>query len=71
MKLSDIPYVVRIFRSAIDRLFTPAQDNPTIVFNAKESVEMPFRYIVENNEPLLPPGMKEHLYDDLNKSFDF
>ncbi|KAI0318209.1 DUF431-domain-containing protein [Amylostereum chailletii] len=55
VRLSDIPYV----------------DHPTIAFNAKESVEMPFRYIVENNEPRLPHGMKEHLYEDLNQSFDF
>ncbi|KAI0343018.1 DUF431-domain-containing protein [Trametopsis cervina] len=53
--LSKIPYV----------------DFPTIVFNAKESVEMPFRYISVNGDPLLPPGMREHLHDDLNKSFEF
>ncbi|OCH94637.1 DUF431-domain-containing protein [Obba rivulosa] len=52
--LSKIPYV----------------DHPTIVFNAKESVEMPFRYIAENSEPKLPPGMREHLHKDLNRSFD-
>ncbi|TFY63846.1 hypothetical protein EVJ58_g3002 [Rhodofomes roseus] len=53
--LSEIPYI----------------DHPTIVFNPKESVEMPFRYIAENGEPKLPPGMREHLHEDLNKSFDF
>ncbi|KZT63521.1 DUF431-domain-containing protein [Daedalea quercina L-15889] len=53
--LSEIPYI----------------DHPTIVFNPKESVEMPFRYIIENGEPKLPPGMREHLHEDLNKSFDF
>ncbi|PFH48287.1 hypothetical protein AMATHDRAFT_65865 [Amanita thiersii Skay4041] len=46
-------------------------DYPTIRFNAKESVEMPFRYIADGAEPLLPRGMKELLHDDLNKSFDF
>jgi len=46
-------------------------DYPTIRFNAKESVEMPFRYIVVNGEPLLPPGMKELLKKDLDKGFDF
>ncbi|KAI0786947.1 SAM-dependent RNA methyltransferase [Abortiporus biennis] len=46
-------------------------DYPTIVFNPKESVEMPFRYIAVNGEPLLPPGMHEHLHEDLNKSFEF
>ncbi|KAH8827129.1 hypothetical protein DL96DRAFT_1669795 [Flagelloscypha sp. PMI_526] len=47
-------------------------DFPTIRFSAKESVEMPFRYIMNaHGEPILPPGMKEHLKEDLNKSFDF
>ncbi|KAF9477664.1 DUF431-domain-containing protein [Pholiota conissans] len=49
----------------------PYLDHPTIVFNAKESVEMPFRYIADGKEPRLPPGMKKHLHDDMNKSFDF
>ncbi|KAH7926926.1 DUF431-domain-containing protein [Leucogyrophana mollusca] len=49
----------------------PYVDFPTIKFNAKESVEMPFRYIAENDNPLLPPGMRELLHEDLNKSFDF
>ncbi|KAJ7092777.1 SAM-dependent RNA methyltransferase [Mycena belliarum] len=53
--LAEIPYV----------------EFPTIVFNAKESVEMPFRYIADSGEPKLPPGMRELLYEDLNKSFDF
>jgi len=49
----------------------PYIDYPTISFNAKESVEMPFRYILEANEPLLPPGMRELLYEDLDKGFEF
>ncbi|KAH9931460.1 DUF431-domain-containing protein [Fomitopsis serialis] len=49
----------------------PYIDHPTITFNPKESVEMPFRYIAQNSEPRLPPGMREHLHEDLNKSFDF
>lgn len=49
----------------------PYVDFPTITFNAKESVEMPFRYIVNGKEPILPPGMRELLHEDLNKSFDF
>ncbi|KZT08147.1 DUF431-domain-containing protein [Laetiporus sulphureus 93-53] len=50
----------------------PFVDYPTITFNAKESVEMPFRYIADDKkEPILPPGMQEHLQEDLNKSFDF
>ena len=28
-------------------------------------------YIAKNGEPILPPGMREHLKDDLDKSFDF
>ncbi|KAG5644472.1 hypothetical protein DXG03_008296 [Asterophora parasitica] len=46
---------------------------PTIRFNARESVEMPFRYIADKDgkEPLLPPGMKKLLHEDLNKTFDF
>ncbi|KIJ64717.1 hypothetical protein HYDPIDRAFT_175281 [Hydnomerulius pinastri MD-312] len=50
----------------------PYVNFPTIKFNAKESVEMPFRYIADpEGEPLLPPGMRELLHEDLNKSFDF
>ncbi|KAJ2928489.1 hypothetical protein H1R20_g8619, partial [Candolleomyces eurysporus] len=54
-RLDEIPYI----------------EFPTIHFNPKESVEMPFRYIANGSEPLLPPGMKELLHEDLNKSFDF
>ncbi|KAF8627284.1 hypothetical protein AX17_006329 [Amanita inopinata Kibby_2008] len=49
-------------------------DFPSIRFNAKESVEMPFRYIAvggDGREPLLPPGMKQLLKQDLDRSFDF
>ncbi|KIP07089.1 hypothetical protein PHLGIDRAFT_432751 [Phlebiopsis gigantea 11061_1 CR5-6] len=53
--LGDVPYV----------------DYPTITFNPKESVEMPFRYVVKDGNPILPPGMREHLREDLNQSFDF
>ncbi|KIY53864.1 DUF431-domain-containing protein [Fistulina hepatica ATCC 64428] len=51
----------------------PYVEGPTIRFNAKESVEMPFKYMtVEGaDEPLLPPGMRELLREDLNKSFEF
>ncbi|KAH9927983.1 DUF431-domain-containing protein [Epithele typhae] len=49
----------------------PFVDFPTIVFNSKESVEMPFRYIAKNKDPIMPPGMREHLKEDLDKSFDF
>ncbi|KAF8257300.1 DUF431-domain-containing protein [Lactarius quietus] len=52
----------------------PYVDYPTIRFNAHESVEMPFRYMVApgtKDEPLLPPGMKAHLHAELNESIDF
>ncbi|KAH6903284.1 SAM-dependent RNA methyltransferase [Coprinopsis sp. MPI-PUGE-AT-0042] len=49
----------------------PYVDHPTITFSPKESVEMPFRYIADGSEPRLPPGMRELLHEDLNKSFDF
>ncbi|KAF9031361.1 DUF431-domain-containing protein [Hymenopellis radicata] len=49
----------------------PYVDYPTITFNKQESVEMPFRYIATGSEPRLPPGMRELLHEDLNKSFDF
>lgn len=28
-------------------------------------------YIADGTKPVLPPGMREHLHEDLNKSFDF
>ncbi|WVQ68892.1 uncharacterized protein L199_007101 [Kwoniella botswanensis] len=49
----------------------PYTDFPTITFNKYESIEMPFRYVVnEQGEPILPPGMKEHLKADLNRTLD-
>ncbi|KAK2459783.1 hypothetical protein APHAL10511_008215 [Amanita phalloides] len=47
-------------------------DMPTIRFNAKESIEMPFRYIVDGDgwKPLLPVGMRELLQDELNETVD-
>ncbi|BGP55825.1 hypothetical protein JCM8202v2_003432 [Rhodotorula sphaerocarpa] len=38
-------------------------DHPTIRFNEHEGVEMPFRYVVDDQsgEPILPEGMREHL----------
>lgn len=45
-------------------------DDPTITFSKQESVDMPYRYIQkENGEPLMAPGMLEHIRDDMNKSF--
>ncbi|KIM25687.1 hypothetical protein M408DRAFT_331040 [Serendipita vermifera MAFF 305830] len=48
----------------------PYLDHPTIRFSKTESVEMPFRYIMRDGEPVLPPGMKQHFYEDLNRVFD-
>ena len=28
-------------------------------------------YITKDKEPIMPPGMREHLKEDLDKSFDF
>ena len=28
-------------------------------------------YIAKDGEPILPPGMRDHLKEDLDKSFDF
>lgn len=49
----------------------PFLDFPTIQFNAQESVEMPFRYVRDpSGEPIMPKGMKQVLYEDMNKGFD-
>ncbi|ORY21472.1 SAM-dependent RNA methyltransferase [Naematelia encephala] len=49
----------------------PYVDFPTITFNKNESIEMPFRYVRdEKGEPILPPGMKEHLKADLDRTID-
>ncbi|WWC59105.1 uncharacterized protein I303_101653 [Kwoniella dejecticola CBS 10117] len=49
----------------------PFTDFPTITFNKYESIEMPFRYVVDDKgEPILPPGMREHLKADLNRSIE-
>lgn len=45
----------------------PFTDNPTIVLNASESVEMPFRYVQDaRGEPILPPGMRQLLFADMD-----
>ncbi|KAF5351469.1 hypothetical protein D9757_012058 [Collybiopsis confluens] len=61
--------LLRIKVVSLDQI--PYIDHPTITFNTKESVEMPFswisEYIAENDQPLLPPGMRQLLYEDMNK----
>lgn len=50
----------------------PYVKHPTIRFNDKESVEMPFKYMSdEKGEPIMPEGMRELLREDMNKSFEF
>ncbi|WVR04296.1 hypothetical protein IAU60_001296 [Kwoniella sp. DSM 27419] len=49
----------------------PFTDFPTITFNKYESIEMPFRYVKDaQGQPILPPGMKDHLKADLNRTID-
>jgi len=57
-------------------------DQPELKFGPGESVEMPFRYMAEGDgsagsassqrpQPLLPPGMRELIRKDLDRSFEF
>ena len=39
----------------------PFVDRPEIKLGKKESVELPFRYLVEDNKPKLPTGLLELL----------
>ncbi|TNY24680.1 DUF431-domain-containing protein [Rhodotorula diobovata] len=50
----------------------PFVDHPTISFGPHEGVEMPFRYVVDDQsgEPILPQGMREHLKADMDRSMD-
>lgn len=50
---------------------------PELKFGRGESVEMPFRYMVDESrqgkekEPLMPEGMRELIRNDLGRSFEF
>ena len=53
-------------------------DHPELKFGGGESVQMPFRYMVEDTSidkkqwnPLMPPGMREHIRQDLDRAFEF
>ena len=52
-------------------------DHPEIRFGGGESVEMPFRYMVEDQAnpqdetPRMPPGMRDHIRTDLDRAFEF
>ncbi|GAA5828904.1 hypothetical protein JCM11251_005914 [Rhodosporidiobolus azoricus] len=51
----------------------PMVNHPEIKFNDNESVTMPFIYMTKEgtkDEPWLPEGMKEHLYEDMNREFE-
>ncbi|PWY98420.1 hypothetical protein BCV70DRAFT_212786 [Testicularia cyperi] len=55
-------------------------DHPELNFGKGESVEMPFRYLVDEartaaaggaKQPLMPTGMRELIQKDLGRSFEF
>ncbi|CAD6898090.1 unnamed protein product [Tilletia controversa] len=56
-------------------------NQPELKFGAGESVEMPFRYMAEPTQegaagapslrPLMPPGMRDLIRKDLDRSFEF
>ncbi|WFC97086.1 hypothetical protein MBRA1_003751 [Malassezia brasiliensis] len=47
-------------------------DSPTLDFGRGESVELPYRYLDRGDHtPLMPPGMRDLIYRDFNRSFEF
>ena len=49
-------------------------DQPELDFGRGESVELPYRYLAADEskrEPLMPPGMRELIYRDFDRTFDF
>lgn len=48
---------------------------PDLDFGNGESVSMPFRYMRDESSgerrPLMPPGMREHIKKDLDRTFEF
>lgn len=50
---------------------------PDLDFGNGESVSMPFRYMRDENargtdpSPLMPPGMRDHIKKDLDRTFEF
>lgn len=50
---------------------------PDLDFGHGESVSMPFRYMRDDKvtsstpRPLMPPGMREHIKKDLDRTFEF
>lgn len=47
----------------------PYVDFPEIKVNKHESVEMPFRYVVRDEKPVMPEGMRELIMRDSEKGF--
>ncbi|MBW0512198.1 hypothetical protein O181_051913 [Austropuccinia psidii MF-1] len=50
----------------------PWAEKPDLVFNSKESVQMPFRYLAEpSGQPIMPQGMRELIRRDMDRTFEF
>lgn len=46
--------------------------HPELHFGAGESVTMPFRYMADSTKrPIMPPGMRDHIRQDLDRAFEF
>lgn len=46
--------------------------HPELNFGNGESVQMPFRYMADQKkDPIMPPGMREHIRKDLDRAFEF
>ena len=47
-------------------------DSPELDFGRGESVELPYRYLATmEGKPLMAPGMRDIIYRDFNRSFEF
>ena len=46
-------------------------DSPELHFGRGESVELPYRYLASAGGPLMAPGMRDIIYRDFNRSFEF
>lgn len=49
----------------------PFRKSFVIVYHFDFNPVFPQGYIARNGEPLLPPGMRDLLKEDLNKNFEF
>lgn len=48
----------------------PYVDYPEIKVDKHESVEMPFRYVLRDGQPVMPEGMRELIMKDSEKGFE-